>query len=72
MIYALPLDRKGQMTVTGIVVSTIVSVILLTVYFTVYNGMNISALDSTSQLVVGFFGIFITIVILLGIVKYLS
>lgn len=72
MEYKLSSDRRGQVTVTTIVVSTIVSLILLTVYFTVYNGMNLSALDTTSQLVVGFFGVFITVVILLGIVKYLS
>jgi hypothetical protein len=60
------------MSVTGIVIATIVATIMLTVYFTVYNAMNLTSLDSTSRLIVGFFGLFICIVILLGIVRYLQ
>lgn len=69
---ALTSDKRGQMSVTGIVIATIVATIMLTVYFTVYNAMNLAALDSTSRLIVGFFGLFICIVILLGIVRYLQ
>jgi len=65
-------DTRGQMSVTGIIITTVVALIMLTVYFTIYNAMNTSALDSTSLLIVGFFGVFITIVILLGIVRYLQ
>jgi hypothetical protein len=65
-------DKRGQMSVTGIIVATVVATIMLTVYFTIYNAMNLAALDATSRLIVGFFGLFICIVILMGIVRYLQ
>ena len=71
-MFSLENEERGQMSVTGIVIATIVATIMLTVYFTVYNAMNLAALDTTSKLIVGFFGLFICIVILLGIVRYLQ
>lgn len=67
----LSMDRKGQINVIPLVVTAIVGVLLLIVFFNIYSSSNKAAFDATTLMLTGFFGVLIALVIFIGIINVL-
>lgn len=65
-------DRKGQINISGIVIGAVIGLIMLTVYFGVYSAMNLAQLDATSKMVISFLGVLLSLVIFVGVARFLQ